>query len=189
MFEDKDLAAIQNGDELALARIIAAFYQTLTRFAFRYLKDMHDAEDIAMLAIHELWNKRLSVHNARHAEAFLHRVAKHLCIDLLRQKRRRKVSFFNPQSATFDHLTEDHDKAICKKLDAPAVHNFFERAASAIEKLPKQQKKVIRQYLRDEHLSMVKIAEKLKMNPKTAFAHKYEALKNLRTMMGDHDPR
>lgn len=80
------------GDPHALEELVRAYSDSLTRYAFLYLRDPFLAEDVMEDSFAVLISKRKRLPDTEHFQAYLFRIVRNKCLDLLRSKRSRELS-------------------------------------------------------------------------------------------------
>lgn len=83
----------RNGDETALACLIARHRNRLVRTASNLLRDRHEAEDVAQEAFLKAFREIAKLRDDRAFSGYLYRICVRLCMDRLRLKRAEVVEF------------------------------------------------------------------------------------------------
>lgn len=73
-------------DEQVFSEIYVNYYSRMLRFAYAYLMNKEDAENIVQDIFAYLWGNRSLLKEVRHLQAFLFMLVKRRCIDFLRLK-------------------------------------------------------------------------------------------------------
>lgn len=85
---DADLVAlISKGDKCAFREILIRYQTAVYRFAFSFLKDAQEAEDISQEVFLRLYRTAESYRSLAALRTYLFRIARNLCIDHLRKMR------------------------------------------------------------------------------------------------------
>lgn len=85
---DADLVAlILGGDKIAFQEILDRYQAGIYGFAYGFLKDAHEAEDVSQEVFLRLYRTAASLQNAISLRAYLFRMARNLCIDHVRKLR------------------------------------------------------------------------------------------------------
>lgn len=105
----------------------------LYRYAFKFMKDIDEAQDIVQEVYLKLWKQRASLESINNPEAFAVRVTRNQCLDKLKAKRTVYIDdqYDEPEEEVFTIETEQK------------IKDRFGRVKRAINKLPEQQKEVI----------------------------------------------
>lgn len=85
---DADLMTrVSKGDRKAFREILTRYQNGVYGFAFRYLCDPHEAEDISQEVFLRLYRSAESYCSSASLRAYLFRITRNLCIDYLRKKK------------------------------------------------------------------------------------------------------
>ena len=136
------------GNENAFRELLDRHQGAVYGLAFRFLKDMQEAEDIAQEVFLRLYRTSADYKPQATLRTYLFRIAKNLCIDSLRKKRPEPM----------DELPETiDDKTAFEQLSNA---ESMQRLQDAVSKLPENQRAAI--ILRhDQDMSYKEIAESL----------------------------
>lgn len=85
--------AAQKGDRAAFMQIVDAYQRPVYNLCYRMLGDAADAEDAAQETFLRAYTKLKSYQHDRKFSSWLLSIASHYCIDLLRRRRYRLVSW------------------------------------------------------------------------------------------------
>jgi RNA polymerase sigma-70 factor, ECF subfamily len=152
-----ELHALQRGDESALNRLIAAWERRLFGFAWRYLRNTADAQDLVAQVFVRLYQQRARLRSDTNLSAWLFTSLANLCHNHHRWRQRHP-------SASLD--ADDGDGAENGELaaDAPLPGEAMEQRerldalAAAIDRLPPELKVTVLLH-HYERLSYREIAE------------------------------
>ena len=87
----KHLAAAQNGDANAFSELTEPYRRELQVHCYRILGSLHEAEDVVQETMLKAW-KRLDSYEGRASfRAWLYKIATNTCLDLLDQRRSRRL--------------------------------------------------------------------------------------------------
>lgn len=126
------------GEEAAYDHLFREYFPALCYFARRFLKQMHDPEDLVMDCFAKLWEKRVSLQPAETVKTFLYTTVRNACIDLLRKK---NISLI-PVETQEGYLSDGEADFVTFLVEAEVFREIF----SAAEHLPRQIKKVFQLY-------------------------------------------
>lgn len=157
----------------ATEHLFKSLYPVMCSIADHYVNDETLSEDIAQEAFIKLWDKKEILHDISSIKSYLYIMVRNLSIDYLRNTKNKIVPLeVFPQR----HLSnEEENELINEEVIALLYH--------AINTLPPQSSKIILLLL--EGLGNKEIAEKLKISINSVKTLKYNALKSLRTKLGD----
>jgi RNA polymerase sigma-70 factor (ECF subfamily) len=124
----EELEALRRGDERALNRLISRWEQRLFGFAWRYLRNTADAQDLVADVFVRLYRQRDRLRADTHLSAWLFTTLANLCHNRHRWRRRR-------QEASFE---EGEILAADTPLPAQAIEQRerLDALAAAIDRLP-----------------------------------------------------
>lgn len=180
---DKDhilLTRIKNhGDEKAFEYIFHYYFQQLCNFAFGFLKDKAEAEDIVNDCFFEFWTKREMIDIKSSLKSYLFISVRNAAINKLR-KHQIESKFAQEQI----YLSDYHEDINRETERLLRIEELEERLNAAIEKLPQQCKYIF--YLnRYENMSYKDIAKKMDISPGTVKTQIGRALHKLRSELSD----
>ncbi|MFQ6675379.1 MAG: RNA polymerase sigma factor [Fidelibacterota bacterium] len=134
LYTDEELIhRFQKGDEYAYLELVKRYRDKLTNFAYRFLGNLEDAEDIVQDTFVKLYTHRHFYRNIARFSTWIYTITANLAKTELRKRKRRKVSYLSQMG------TEDKD------FDIPgqdATNEYAEgrftksRIQDAIQKLP-----------------------------------------------------
>ncbi len=91
------------GDERAFGNLIEAYRRDLVVLCYRFLGSLHEAEEAEQETAIRAWRARDSFRGEASVRTWLHRIATHVCLDVLDQRRRRPVTVeFGPPADPAD---------------------------------------------------------------------------------------
>lgn len=133
-YPDEELIhRFQKGDEYAYLELVNRYRDKLTNFAFRFLGNSEDAEDIVQDTFVKLYTHRHFYRNIAKFSTWIYTITANLAKTELRKRKRRKVSFLS-QMGTQD---KDFDIPGDDTTDELAEGRFTKsRIQNAIQKLP-----------------------------------------------------
>ena len=128
------MAAIRDGSESALGRLMAVCWPELVRYGARRLGDVEVARDIAQEAFVQVWERRRGWRPRGSVRAYLYRIVRNLVID---ERRRRAVR--RRWLARQEHSPSARPATPAEVLDARIVAEAFE---AAVASLPNRRREV-----------------------------------------------
>lgn len=158
--EDIDLMLrLQNGDEQCFETIVDRHKQRVFNIAYRYVGNVHDAQDIAQQVFINVYNARKSYVPTAHFATWLYTVCKNTCLKSFRRKRLKTVSIdadYDPdREGAFLQVSSSEGTT---PLD-DAIRSEHEQAVNdAIDALPDNQRMALILF-KYEQLPYEKIAE------------------------------
>lgn len=181
------LAALQNGDTMALNRLIARWQRPLVSYAFRYVQNSADANDLVAGVFVRLYQQRTRLRPDTNVAAWLFTALTNLCHNHHRWKRRHPTVPLEPPArddgersrGDFGELPTDRpgpDTLLAQDEAAQAVR-------SAVDELPHDLKVAVLLH-HYENLSYREIAEIINCSERGVETRLYRARQQLRQMLG-----
>ena len=133
-YSDEDLIyRFQEGDEYAYLELVNRYRDRLMNFAYRFLGNTEDAEDIVQDTLVKLYTHKHFYRNIAKFSTWIYTIAANLAKTELRKRKRRKVSYLS-QMGTEE---KDFDVPVEDKTDDYTEGRFTEaQIQDAIQKLP-----------------------------------------------------
>jgi RNA polymerase sigma-70 factor (ECF subfamily) len=167
------------------SRLFVDYQSRFVRFANSYLHDLAAAEDIVSDAIIYYWENRKRLPDDTNVPAYILTTIKNKCLNQLQHIRVKENAFveiltnaqwdLNMRISTLSALEPT-------ELFTKEIHDMVNKA---LLKLPEKTQHIFRKS-RFEHLSNKEIAENLEVSIKTVEAHITNAIKLLRSELGDY---
>ncbi|RQP14913.1 RNA polymerase sigma-70 factor [Parapedobacter defluvii] len=166
------------GDEHAFREVFDRFHRKIFQFAFNFLKDKAQSEEIVQDAFLSFWLHRETLNPNQPIAPFLFTIARRALTDTWRKAAASER--FREQIRLFmDFSNNDTEELIFKNELEHIVQD-------ALSKLSDQQQEVFT-LSRYEGLSYEEIAERMHISKNTVKYHLVNALKVLRAYFGEHD--
>ncbi len=138
--DENMVRACQQGDTSAYAGLVQRHYRHVFALSLGLLANVHDAEDIAQDAMLKGLQSIRRLSQPGQFEPWILRIAKNLCVDLLRRRKRIKVHVVEleaeqPASSNEGHDLEQALRKLPQELRLPLTLFYFEhRDAASIAK-------------------------------------------------------
>lgn len=172
--EKEIIRLIFRGDELVFEQLFRAWYARLVLFAFKFLSDRQEAENIVQMVFIKYWEKRKEL-KIESLNSYLMTAVRNSCLNEL--KRRPHFYSVEEQFNLAEEKDEDgYDEELIKKVQ------------DAIDEMPPQRQKIFKMS-RFEGVKYKEIASRLGISPKTVEAQMGKALKTLREMFNPRGTR
>lgn len=84
--ENRWLIALQDGDGQAFRKLFDDYFYPLFSFAFKYVENEGEAEDVVSEVIYELWEKKLHFESILMLKSFLYRSVRNRCLNILKHR-------------------------------------------------------------------------------------------------------
>lgn len=151
--------------------VFRQYYKPLCRFAFTFLKDKDDAEEIVQNLFVYLWNNSQNIEINTSVEAYLYLCVKNRCFNQLKHIKIRE----NYKEHNYETLKNKHEHTSVRV----ETNDLEEHLTKAIEQMPEKRRQVF-VLSRYEGLSYNEIAQKMDISVKTVENQMTSALKFLR---------
>lgn len=168
----KQIECFRRGDEHAFREIYVLFSPKVYRFAFSFLKEKQQSEEIVQETFLSLWENRIKFDETKPLEPYLFTIAKRLVLDQLR----KQINTNSLRDKLLVLISEQHNET----EEQIIFSDMLVFAEKAIKELPAQQQVVYR-LSRVEGLSYDEIAQRLNLSRNTVKNHLVVAVKKLRT--------
>ena len=177
--EDRLLETLQAGDITAFEMIFKTYYQPLCNYAYSFVHDREEAEEIVQATFLSVWEKKdnLSIHTG--VKPYLYAMVRNAALNVLKHEKVKQ------QHATVElAVAERSSESVTRTVMATELE---ERIAKALNKLPEQCRLVFK-LSRFEELKYAEIAEELNISVKTVENQMGKALKIMREQLKDYLP-
>ncbi|GAB1462267.1 RNA polymerase sigma factor [Pedobacter sp.] len=168
----EQINGFREGSENIFREIYQYFGPKVYRFAFSFLKEKQQSEEIVQETLIVLWENRQRFDESKALEPYLFTIAKRLVLDQLR----KTLSTKSLRERLLVAMSEQHNET----EEQIIFSDMLVFAEKAINELPKQQQ-VVFKLSRIEGLSYDEIAERLNLSRNTVKNHLVVAAKRLRT--------
>jgi RNA polymerase sigma-70 factor (ECF subfamily) len=165
---DKDLAQkIKTGDKDAYQKLFEKYAPRIYRFAFSYLKNKPDAEELVQNVFLKIWEKRNLLDSSQNIKAFVFKVAVNTIYDFIRKK--------NMEYAFEDYARLNYSPGEDSTWHSIIFEEMQQNLRQLVSQLPEQQQKIF-QLSKLDGLSNDEIARQLNLSKRTVENHLYRAL-------------
>jgi RNA polymerase sigma-70 factor, ECF subfamily len=167
------------GDITAFEMLFRTYYQPLCNYAFTFLQDREDAEEIVQSTFILVWEKRETLAIRTSVKPYLYAMVRNACLNVIKHEK-IKQKYAVEEIALADRSHEDVAHVM-------ASNELEYRIKLAMEELPEQCRMVFK-LSRFEELRYAEIAEQLNISIKTVENHMGKALKIMREQLKDYLP-
>ena len=179
LLEKQVLASLSEGSESALEMLFKTYYQALCQYAYSFLRDKDEAEEVVQAAFVNIWDRRGELSIQTSVKSYLFRAVRNACLNVIKHQRVRK-----------EH--ETHELAQGEPVHEGPTEGVLateleRRISSAMRALPEQCRLVF-QLSRFEELKYAEIADQLNISVKTVENHMGKALRIMREQLKDYLP-
>ncbi|QKJ31048.1 RNA polymerase sigma-70 factor [Mucilaginibacter mali] len=165
---------LSHGDEAAFAAVYELYSRRIYYFAYRFLKNKEQSEEIVSESFLNLWVNREKLDASYPIGPYLYTMARRQTLNVLRSIATSKAA----QEKLWLWFNEAHNET----EEAILVADLERFSEESIIKLPQQQQQVFRLSRRDG-LSYDEIAERLDISRNTVKNHLVRAVKTLRVQL------
>jgi RNA polymerase sigma-70 factor (ECF subfamily) len=151
-------------------------YSALCRFAFSFLKDADDAEEVVQNCFVKLWNDKDKLHINTSKKAYIYASVRNACLNQIKHIN-IKENYKQHNQSILDEGTNMDGEIEANELQ--------EKIDIAIDHMPSQRQKIFKMS-RFEGLKYKEIAEQLDISVKTVENHMGSAIKYLRQELKDY---
>ncbi len=177
--EQQQLQALVAGDITAFEMIFRTYYQPLCNYAYTFLQDKEEAEEIVQSTFLNVWEKKETLSIRTAVKPYLYAMVRNACLNVIKhEKIKQKHAVEELAIGVHSHDSVSH---------AVAGSELELKIQEAMEKLPEQCRLVFK-LSRFEELKYSEIAEQLNISIKTVENHMGKALKIMREQLKDYLP-
>lgn len=177
--EKQVLDKLCEGDASAFEMIFKTYYQPLCRYAYSFLQDKEEAEEVVQASLITVWEKRQSLSIETSLKSYLYRMVRNSCLNVIKHERVKQ------QHAAHElYVKEVAYESVAHKIQAAELET---KIMQAMKVLPEQCRLVF-QLSRFEELKYQEIADQLQISVKTVENHMGKALKLMREQLKDYLP-
>lgn len=173
------LEKIQSGNESAYEMIFRTFYNPLCRYAYSFLEDKEEAEEVVQSAFITVWEKRKSLQIQTSLKSYLYRMVRNGCLNVIKHEKVKQQHVAHEMA-----VTEVSYESVSQKVYATELEI---KIAEAMKALPEQCRLVF-QMSRFEELKYQEIADQLQISVKTVENHMGKALRIMREQLKEYLP-
>jgi len=176
---DQLLTTLHAGDITAFEMIFKTYYQPLCNYAYSFVQDRDEAEEIVQSTFLTVWEKRenLTIHTG--VKPYLYAMVRNASLNVLKHEKIKQQ-----HAAVELAVAERSSESVTRTVMASELE---ERIYNALNKLPEQCRLVFK-LSRFEELKYVEIAEQLNISVKTVENQMGKALKIMRDQLKDYLP-
>jgi RNA polymerase sigma-70 factor (ECF subfamily) len=172
-------ALLKTGDITAFEMLFRTYYQPLCNYAYTFVQDRDDAEEIVQSTFLSVWEKRENLEIRTAVKPYLYAMVRNACLNVLKHEKIKQ------QHAAIElAVAEKSVESVTRTVMASELET---RIYEAMEKLP-QQCRLIFKLSRFEELKYSEIAEQLDLSVKTVENQMGKALKIMREQLKDYLP-
>lgn len=156
-----------------------AYYQPLCNYAYTFVQDRDEAEEIVQSAFLSVWEKREAIEIRTSLKSYLYTMVRNACLNVIKHEK-IKQKHTNEELA----VAERSHEGVAQRVLSSELE---ERIQLSMEKLP-EQCRLIFKLSRFEELKYAEIAEQLNLSVKTVENQIGKALKIMRDELKEYLP-
>jgi RNA polymerase sigma-70 factor (ECF subfamily) len=177
--DQQELTALKQGSETAFEMLFKRYYQPLCNYAYSFLNDRDESEEVVQAAFIGFWDKREAIEIQTSMKAYLYRMVRNSCLNVLKHEK-VKQAHAKLQLAEGEPAYEAVSQSMLSTELEGRIHE-------AMKALP-EQCRIVFQLSRFEELKYAEIAEQLGISVKTVENQMGKALKIMRGQLKDYLP-
>ena len=176
---DQLLITLKSGDITAFEMLFRTYYQPLCNYAYTFVQDRDEAEEIVQSTFLNVWEKRdnLSIHTG--VKPYLYAMVRNASLNVLKHEK-IKQQHVTMEMAVAERSVESVSRTVMASELETKIYK-------AMDKLPEQCRLVFK-LSRFEELKYSEIAEQLNISIKTVENQMGKALKIMRDQLKDYLP-
>lgn len=176
---DQLFETLKAGDITAFEMLFRTYYQPLCNYAFTFVQDHDEAEEIVQSTFLQVWEKRDVLEIRTGVKPYLYAMVRNACLNVIKHEK-VKQQHIAVEMAMGERSVESVSRSVmASELEAKIYR--------AMEALPEQCRLVFK-LSRFEELKYSEIAEQLNISIKTVENHMGKALKIMREQLKDYLP-
>lgn len=179
LLEQQVLVTLKEGSESAFEMVFRTYYRPLCQYAYSFLNDRDEAEEVVQAAFINVWDKREQVEIQTSLKAYLYRIVRNSCLNVIKHEKVKQQHVSHEMA----HGESSHESV----SQSVITSELEERIAVAMKALPEQCRLVF-QLSRFEELKYSEIADQLNISVKTVENQIGKALKIMREQLKDYLP-
>lgn len=173
------IITLKAGDLTAFEMLFRTYYQPLCNYAFTFVQDRDEAEEIVQSTFLNIWEKResLSIHTG--IKPYLYAMVRNACLNVLKHEKIKQ------QHAAMEMAVAERSvESVARTVMASELETKIYRA---MDQLP-EQCRLIFKLSRFEELKYAEIAQQLHISIKTVENQMGKALRIMREQLKDYLP-
>lgn len=174
---DQLITTLKAGDIAAFEMLFRTYYQSLCNYAYTFVRDREEAEEIVQTTFTNMWEKRDSMTIHTGVKPYLYAMVRNACINLLKHEKIKQR-----HAAMEIAVGERAVESVTRTVEASELEG---RIVEAMAKLPEQCRLVFK-LSRFEDLRYAEIAEQLNISVKTVENQMGKALRIMREQLKDY---
>jgi RNA polymerase sigma-70 factor (ECF subfamily) len=179
LHEQSVLSALRDNQESALEMLFRTYYTSLCRYAYSFLHDRDEAEEVVQQTFLGVWDRRQGLSIQTSIKAYLYTMVRNSCLNVIKHDRVKQVHELHAKAQGEPVSNNASELMIATELES--------RIYESMKALPEQCRLVF-QLSRFEQLSYAEIATQLNISVKTVENQIGKALKIMRSQLKEYLP-
>ena len=177
--QDQLIASLKAGNITAFEMLFRTYYQPLCNYAYTFVADRDEAEEIVQTTFLNVWEKResLAIHTA--VKPYLYAMVRNACLNVIKHEKIRQQ-----HAAVEMAMAERSVESVARTIVASELES---RIYEAMDKLPEACRMVFK-LSRFEELKYAEIAAQLNISIKTVENQMGKALRIMRDQLKEYLP-
>ncbi len=173
------ISTLKTGDLTVYEMLFRTYYQPLCNYAYTFVQDRDEAEEIVQSTFLNVWEKRenLAIHTG--VKPYLYAMVRNACLNVLKHEKIKQR-----HAALEMAVAERSVESVARTVIASELET---KIYQAMDKLP-EQCRLIFKLSRFEELKYTEIAEQLEISIKTVENQMGKALRIMREQLKDYLP-
>lgn len=177
--EIQRLKELAKGDITVFEMFFRTYYQPLCSYAYTFLRDKEESEEIVQSTFLSFWEKRDTLQIRTSVKSYLYAMVRNACLNVIKHNKVKQLHVVEETA-----LAPQTQESVTEHVNSRELEGQIQRA---IDKLPEQCRLVFK-LSRFEELKYSEIAEQLGISVKTVENHMGKALKIMREELRDYLP-
>ena len=174
--QDKQIVEqLRGGSKEAFRILFDAVGPKIHAFAFSYLKNEADAEELLQEVFLKLWEIRATLDSSKNIKSFLFKICINLIYDFIRRK--------NVEQAYLDYSGTNNSSSVNSTWDEVVYSDMLNNLQQLVVSMPEQRQRIFRMS-KEEGLSNEEIASQLDLSRRTVENQLYRAVSFLKEKLG-----
>jgi RNA polymerase sigma-70 factor, ECF subfamily len=177
--DQHNLSALKKGDITAFEMLFRSYYQPLCNYAYSFVQDRDEAEEIVQSTFLSVWEKHQALDIRTGVKPYLYAMVRNACLNVIKHEKVKQLHVAGELA-----VSERSVESVSRTVMAAELET---RIQEAMEKLPEQCRLVFK-LSRFEELKYAEIAEHLGISVKTVENQMGKALKIMREQLHEYLP-
>jgi RNA polymerase sigma-70 factor, ECF subfamily len=179
LLEQNLYVALKEGKQTSFEMIFRTYYQPLCKYAYSFLNDRDEAEEVVQSSFIQVWEKRADLNIQTSLKSYLYRMVRNACLNVIKHEKVKNQHAQVQLAGGEPSQDSSSQRVIASELE--------QKIYESMKVLPEQCRLVF-QLSRFEELKYHEIADQLNISVKTVENQVGKALKIMRTQLKEYLP-